>query len=488
MNGLCIHPDISLTFRTLFSIFTPTIFDREKKSSMDNKGVRVLIVDDEESYRATLAASLRSEGFAVDPAEDGVQGINAVQAKPYDIVLLDVKMPNVDGLEVLRFVKENFPDVEVIMLTAVVDVRIAVECMKLGAYDYLTKPFPSGELLGILERTLEHKRLLRENLLLKSALSRLSGSSEMIGKSKALHKVLEMATKVAATDSTVLIQGPSGTGKELIAIFIHQNSERKDRSFVTLNCASIPDSLIESELFGHEKGAFTDARTAKPGLVEVAGGGTLFLDEVGDVSATIQPKLLRFVQTGEFRRVGGTTTLKTDVRIISATNKNLAEEVRAGQFREDLLYRLNVITIELPPLKDRMEDVPLLVGNFLKNKLHTKVPKNISPRAMEILMKYDWPGNIRELENVVERAAILCKDDMIQPDDISLPLRATGIVHEFVEHAGIGGTVSMKDIERRHIDGVLRALKGNKTEAAKVLGMSLKTLYTKIHRYQIKSN
>lgn len=453
---------------------------------MHHKDVRVLVVDDEETYRFMLKTLLEAEGFAPTTANDGVQAINAVQARSFDIVLLDVKMPKVDGIEALRFIKENFPDTEVIMLTGVGDVKIAVECMKAGAYDFLTKPYSTEELLSAIERALERKKLLRENLLMKSELTRLVGSSDIVGHSKTLEKVLGVAAKVAPTESTVLIQGPSGTGKELVANFIYKNSSRKGGPFVAVNCASIPDTLIESELFGHEKGAFTDARAMKQGLVEIAGGGTLFLDEIGDISLSVQPKLLRFIQTGEFRRVGGTNVLKSDVRILSATNKDLQEEVRTGRFREDLLYRINVITIELPTLKQRHEDIPLLVENFLKNKLRTKVQKQISPKALEVLMKYDWPGNVRELENVIERAAILCRDDMIRPEDLSLPLRVTMLSDALEEQELVGSLVSMKDLEHRHIDGVLRKVGGNKSEAAKVLGISLKTLYTKIQAYQIK--
>jgi DNA-binding NtrC family response regulator len=372
------------------------------------------------------------------------------------------------------------------MLTGVGDVKIAVECMKAGAYDFLTKPYSTEELLTTVERALERKKLLRENLLMKSELSRLVGSSDLVGRSKALEKVMGVAAKVAPTESTVLIQGASGTGKELVASFIYKNSSRKEGPFVAVNCASIPDTLIESELFGHEKGAFTDARAMKQGLVEVANGGTLFLDEIGDISLTVQPKLLRFIQTGEFRRVGGTNVLKSEVRILSATNKDLQEEVHRGRFREDLLYRINVITLGLPTLKQRPEDIPLLVENFLKNKLRTKVQKQISPKAVEVLRKYDWPGNVRELENVIERAAILCRDDMIRPEDLSLPLRATMLSETLEEQGLVGSLVSMKDIEHKHIEGVLRNVAGNKTEAAKILGISLKTLYTKIQTYQIK--
>ena len=453
---------------------------------MHSKDVRILIVDDEETYRFMLATLLEAEGFVPTSAGDGIQAMNAVQKQAFDIVLLDIKMPKVDGIEVLKFIKENFPDTEVIMLTGVGDVKIAVECMKSGAYDFLTKPYSSDELLATIERALDRRKLKRENILMKSELSRLVGSTDIIGQSKPLQKVLNVAAKVAATESTVLIQGPSGTGKELVANFIYKNSERKDGPFVAVNCASIPDTLIESELFGHEKGAFTDARAMKQGLVELANTGTLFLDEIGDVSPAIQPKLLRFIQSGEYRRVGGTQVLNSDVRILSATNKDLQEEVRAGRFREDLLYRINVITIDLPSLKERAEDIPYLVENFLNHKLRSKTQKKINPKALEILTKYEWPGNVRELENVIERAAILCKDDMILPEDLSLPLRATAMASTLGADGLVGSLVPMKDVEHKHIEGVLRALDGNKSEAAKTLGISLKTLYTKIQLYQIK--
>jgi DNA-binding NtrC family response regulator len=296
--------------------------------------------------------------------------------------------------------------------------------------------------------------------------------------------VLDLAARVAPTESTVLIQGPSGTGKELIAQYIYQNSERKAEPFVTLNCASIPETLIESELFGHEKGSFTDAKTSKPGIVEIANKGTLFLDEIGDISPLVQPKILRFIQSGEFRRVGGNTELNADCRILSATNKNLKDEVKAGRFREDLLYRLNVITIDLPPLRQRKDDIPLLVTSFLNTKMKTKVKKGISQKSLDVLMDYDWPGNIRELENVIERAAILCQDNMIEPGDLSLtasPVPPSGAADRIV-----GTALPMKEVERLHIEGVLKSFRGNKTESAKILGISLKTLYTKIQQFQIK--
>jgi two-component system response regulator HydG len=453
---------------------------------MLNKGIKILVADDEETVRYMVSTILEQEGYEIDLANDGVQAINSAQKKAYDVVLCDIKMPKVDGIEVLRFVKDNFQETEIIMLTAVDDIKVAVDCMKLGAYDFLRKPSTAEELKKTIAHAVEHKRLIRDNVARQAEISRLVGSSEIIGTSTGMLKVLDLAARVAPTESTILIQGSSGTGKELIANFIFKNSSRKDFPFVTINCASIPDSLIESELFGHEKGAFTDARSVKQGLVQIADGGTLFLDEVGDVSQSIQPKILRFIQNGEFRRVGGNTVYKSDVRIISATNKDLVAEVKAGRFREDLLYRLNVITLEIPPLRDRKEDIPLLVDWFIKHKLKTKVEKKVSPKVFDVLMNYDWPGNVRELENVIERAAILSENDMIQPHDISLPLKAAMLSSVLGTDSSIGNLISIREIERQHIKAILKNLKGNKAEAAKILEISLKTLYTKIQQYQIE--
>ncbi|MCC6398629.1 MAG: sigma-54-dependent Fis family transcriptional regulator [Bacteroidetes bacterium] len=453
---------------------------------MAKKDSSILVVDDEEAFRYLLSSLITTAGYSADTVVDGVSAINAVQTKLYHIVLLDVKMPKVDGIEVLKFIKNNFPGIEVIMLTGASDVKTAVECMRLGAYDYITKPTTADELLSTIGRALERRQLMIDNLLMKDALDRLQGTHEMVGTSEAFQKVLEIAAKVAPTESTVLIQGPSGTGKELIANFIYKNSLRAEAPFVTLNCASIPDTLIESELFGYEKGAFTDARATKPGIVEIANNGTLFLDEIGDISPVVQPKILRFIQSGEFRRVGGNTTLNADVRILSATNKNLKDEVREGRFREDLLYRLNVITIEIPSLRQRKQDIPQLVAAFLSNRMKTKVKTTISPKAMEVLMDYDWPGNIRELENVIERAAILCRNGVIEPQDFSLPNSPSSLTAGGGGDQKLGTAMALKEIEHLHIEGVLRSFRGNKAESAKVLGISLKTLYTKIQQYQIK--
>ena len=372
-----------------------------------------LVVDDEKNVTELLKLQLEEEGFSVDTANDGAVGINKIQAKPYDVILLDLKMPRINGIEVLKFAKENQPDSQVLILTGYGDIKTAVDTIKMGAFDFIPKPYNFDELLVSINNALEMHRLIVDNKVMKMQLG--DGKYEIVGQSQALQKVVELALKVAASDASVLITGASGSGKELIAHLIHENSERSKKPFVAVNCASIPDTLIESELFGHEKGAFTDAHTLKQGLAEIADGGTLFLDEVGDITYLVQPKLLRFIETGTFRRVGGTVEMSVNARIISATNKDIEHEVEEGKFREDLLYRLNVVHIEIPSLSQRREDIPLLVDHFLHKKHGSRRVKKISPEAMKLLMEYGWPGNIRELENVIERAAILASGDEITP-------------------------------------------------------------------------
>ncbi len=456
---------------------------------MKNENISILAVDDEEPFLNIIQLLLSQKGYTIETARDGVNAINLLQQKNYDLALLDVKLPRVDGVEVLKFIREHSYDTQVIMLTGVHDVRLAVECMQLGAYSYITKPYASEELITNIDRAVERKLLCIENKVLKTELARHSFANNIIGESKPMLELLNIAAKVAPTDSPVLIQGASGTGKELVANFLHKNSSRKDEQFVALNCASIPENLLESELFGHEKGAFTDAHAMKQGLVEIANGGTLFLDEIGEISLMIQPKLLRFLQTGEYRRVGGNKTLKSDIRIISATNKNLQEEVANGEFREDLMYRINVITLHVPSLNERREDIPLLVDYFLKNRLRPREIKMIEPKALEILMKYDWPGNVRELENVIERASILCKDNLIRIEDIATPISKKPITaKERTAPTGgiqIGSAVSVHEIEKVHIAGVLKTVGWNKNTASQILGISLKTLYTKIQQYNL---
>jgi two-component system response regulator AtoC len=455
---------------------------------MSTESISILAVDDEEQFIDVLETLLAGEGYAVEIAKDGVAAINVLQQQTFDLVLLDVKLPRVDGVEVLKFIRDHSYDTQVIMLTGVNEVKIAVECMQLGAYHYLTKPYASNELITVIERAVERKRLIIENKVMKSELARHTFVDNIVGESKPMLELLNIAAKVAPTDSPVLIQGASGTGKELIANFLHKNSLRKDQQFVALNCASMPENLLESELFGHEKGAFTDAVAMKQGLVEIVNGGTLFLDEIGEISLMIQPKLLRFLQTGDYRRVGGNKNLRSNVRVISATNKNLQDEVAKGEFREDLMYRINVITLSVPALSERPEDIPLLVDYFLKNRVRPRELKMIEPKALELLMKYEWPGNVRELENVIERASILCKDNLIRVEDIALPIGKRPLfIKESPSPGGpqLGSAISMRDIEKIHIAGVLKTVNWNKNTAAQILGISLKTLYTKIQQYNL---
>ena len=448
----------------------------------------ILVVDDEAPFREILEALLAPQGYSVTTAADGVEAINILQTSFFDLVLLDAKMPRIDGIEVLQFIKQHYIDTQVIMLTGVQDVRIAVECMRLGAFHYLTKPYSTDELSSLIERALERRQLVVENKAMRTELARRASTAHIVGKSPSFVAALELALKVAATDSTVLIEGESGTGKELFAQFLYTNSARAGKPFVALSCASIPDTLIESELFGHEKGAFTDAHAMRQGLVEIANGGTLFLDEIGEVSPVFQPKLLRFIQTGEYRRVGGNKTMKSEVRLISATNKTLADEVKKGNFREDLLYRLNVITLVIPPLRGRREDIQLLSEEILKRKSKLQTGKKLRPETVRALEEYLWPGNVRELENVLERAAILATDEYIRPIDLALPRGSVSALTPPGSDTKVGSAVSIQDLERDHIAGVLARTDWDKKMAAKILGISLKTLYTKIQQYNLVKN
>lgn len=387
-------------------------------------------------------------------------------------------MPRVNGIEVLKFARENQPDSQVLILTGYGDIKTAVDTIKMGAFDFITKPYNFDELLVSIRNALNMRRLIVDNKIMKMQIG--EGKYEIVGESPALKKVVDVAMKVAASDASVLITGPSGSGKELIAHLVHENSERAKKPFVAVNCASIPDTLIESELFGHEKGAFTDAHSLKQGLSEIANGGTLFLDEVGDINFLVQPKLLRFIETGTFRRVGGTVEMSVDARIISATNKDLEHEAEEGKFREDLLYRLNVVHIEVPPLSQRREDIPILVSHFLEKKQKVRRVNKISDEALKLLTGYDWPGNIRELENVIERAAILAPKDVITPEYIALTSKSKS-----ADLRRIPTRLSISELEKIHIENVLKSNGFNRTKSAKSLGISLKTLYLKIKTYEI---
>ncbi|MCL5063092.1 MAG: sigma-54 dependent transcriptional regulator [Nitrospiraceae bacterium] len=440
----------------------------------------ILLIEDEKLMRVTLEDALKSAGYDVVSFETGTGAMDSLMNNPFDVIVTDVRLPDVDGLSILKKISST-NDAQVIVMTAFGTIKDAVEAMKLGAFDYITKPFSLDEFLLLIERALDVKRLKDENIRLKKDLSRCYCFPNIIGESHEMKKVYSLVEKVADSDSTVLILGESGTGKELIATTIHYQSKRKDKPLIKVNCAAMPEGLIESELFGHEKGAFTGAIKRKPGRFELASGGTIFLDEIGDIPLSTQSKILRVIQERQFERVGGTETLNVDVRIIAATNRNLEEEVKRGNFREDLYYRLNVIPITLPPLRNRKEDIPYLIDFFL-DKCKNKLSRNISfsKDAIDALLAYDYPGNIRELENIVERCVTLSTSDTIQKDDLP----------PFIVKKPDNKYLSLSDIaaeaEKEHIIRILKTTKGNKTRAAEMLGISRKTLWEKMNAYRIE--
>ena len=459
---------------------------------MEKSAISILAVDDEETLLHLLTHVLEKQGYYVDTASDGRTAITMLQTLPFDLVFLDVMMPDVGGVEVLKFIRDQHLDTEVIMLTAVHDVKTAVECMSLGAYYYITKPYTPADLVGLVERALERKRLVVQNKAFRLQIAYRALPSSMISENKKLLEMLDVAMRSAPTGSPVLIQGATGTGKEVVANFIHANSLRKDQPFLVLSCSSIPDKLLESELFGHEKGAFHNAAAAKQGLLEIADGGTLFLDEVGELPLKAQPKLLKFLQTGEFNRIGGTKTHKSDVRIISSTTNDLEREAAARRFREDLLLQLRVINLQLPALKDRKEDIPLLIGQFLIDHAGSKQPKKLDGQALEALINYDWPGNVRELESVVRRAAVLSEGDTIAMNHVALPHGALLLrkpatrTRARTGRAGIGSAISLAKLEKAHVKSVLESVAWDKRRAAKVLGISVKTLLSKAKSYKLR--
>ncbi|MGB9629440.1 MAG: sigma-54-dependent transcriptional regulator, partial [Thermodesulfobacteriota bacterium] len=384
---------------------------------------KVLIVDDELGTRESLKMILKKD-YEVLLAKDAEEAFIKIKEHSPDVVLLDILLPDLDGLKVLEKIKQSDPEIIVIMITATKTVKTAVEAMKLGAHDYITKPFDLDELRLIISRSVSAKALKEENRRLWEEIDKNYGFGNIIGKSKGMREIYKMIRQIANSKSTVLIMGESGTGKELISRAIHYNSNRKNFPFITINCAAIPETLIESELFGHEKGAFTDAIRTKKGLFEEADGGTLFLDEIGELSLTTQAKILRFLEEKEFNRVGGSKTIKVDVRLITATNKDLTQLIKKGGFREDLYYRINVVPILLPPLRERREDIPLLIDHFIKkfNAENNKNVKGIQPEALEVMMNYEWPGNVRELENLMERVIALTTNEYIQPKELPFSL------------------------------------------------------------------
>lgn len=444
--------------------------------------IKILVVDDEEPLRRLLKKELSRKGFSVEAAPDGEAALALLKTNPFDVILLDIVMPGVDGISLMKRLKNDPESPAIIVLTGRATVETAVEAMKNGAYDYLTKPYKLDELVIIINRAYEYGKLSVKSRLLQQELVREKAPFELIGRSARIQEILSLIRKIAPTDSPVFIQGESGTGKELVANTIWHYSRRGNFPLVALNCATLSENLIESEIFGHEKGAFTNAYQTKHGIVEVADKGTLFLDEIAEMPLALQAKLLRFLDSGEFRRVGSNRQLKVDVRVLAATNKDLFELVREGAFREDLYYRLNVINIVIPPLRERREDIPELAEHFL-DKYRRKLSKDISgfrPATIEMLSNYSWPGNVRELENVIERAAILCDDETLGPEDISIPQIA-----EMEEK--ISSPSSLEEMEKEHIARVLDEAGGNQSKASQILGIDRKTLYLKLKKYGIST-
>ena len=451
---------------------------------------KVLVVDDDSAHRTMLRTLISGWGYAVSEADDGAAAMESVKAASFDLVLMDVRMVKVSGLEALEKIKSYNPAIPVIIMTAYSSVETAVEALKQGAHDYLTKPLDFDKLRLTLERAMEHTQLKEENRMLRESLGRQFDSQNIIGKSPAMIRLLETVAQVAPSEATVLISGESGTGKELIAGAIHFNSLRKDGPFVKINCAAITETLLESELFGHEKGAFTGADRRKEGRFSQAHRGTLFLDEVSEMSLMMQVKLLRALQEREFNRVGGETTIQVDVRVIAATNKNLLEQINAGAFREDLYYRLNVVELAVPPLIKRREDIPLLAQHFLKMfaAKNQKEIKGFTPQAMDNLIHYDWPGNVRELMNAVERGVVLARSAYLDEADFVF-LTDSGLSADEnlanPSNLSIEGDALLEEIEKTAILKTLEAAGGNKSEAARRLGITRKTLHKKLKAYGV---
>ena len=445
----------------------------------------ILIVDDDVNHLKTLKTIVQSWGYEVAVADDGDRAVEAVKEHPFALILMDVRMTRMSGIEALKRIKAYNPAIPILIMTAYSSVDSAVEALKAGAYDYLTKPLDFEVLKLGLARALEHSGLKVENAALKSKLSADYELENIIGKSRPMKALVEMLAMVAPSEATVLITGESGTGKELIAKSIHHNSPRKDRPLVVVNCAALSETLLESELFGHEKGAFTGADRRREGRFKQADRGTIFLDEIGETSAAMQAKLLRVIQEREIQRVGGDETLSVDVRILAATNQNLEEAVENGRFREDLFYRLNVVTLRIPPLRERTDDIPLLAQHFLEKYAgkNRKNVKGFSPLAMDLLLKYGWPGNVRELENTIERAVILLPDEHITEKELP-----SNITEHFTDKGDSPTTTAsanrpLEEVEREAILATLEDSGGNKSETARRLGINRKTLHKKLKDY-----
>jgi two-component system, NtrC family, response regulator HydG len=442
----------------------------------------ILIVDDDHAHRIMLRTLIAGWGYSVDEADDGSTAIDMVREGPYDLILMDIRMIKVSGLDALLKIRTINPAIPIIIMTAYSSVESAVEALKNGAYDYLTKPLDFDELKIAISRSMDHTRLKEENRLLKENLGRFD-RGDIIGRSTVMVTLLETVAQVATSEATILITGESGTGKEVIAGAIHSNSSRSRSPFIKLNCAAITETLLESELFGHEKGSFTGAYRRKEGRFRQAHGGTLFLDEVSEMSLAMQAKLLRVLQEKEFNRVGGEEIIRVDVRLIAATNKDLAKEIETKRFREDLYYRLNVVMLKVPPLRDRREDIPLLAQHFLSafSEKYQKAIKGFTPKAMDRLIRYNWPGNVRELINAVERGVILSRADYM--DDTDMPFFSD--VGKEAKGVDIQPDITLDEMERTMILKTLESASGNKSEAARRLAITRRTLHKKLKKYGV---
>jgi two-component system response regulator AtoC len=448
---------------------------------MSNQTTRILVVDDEEIVRESLGGWLEKDGYVVAPLPDGRSAVEKLKSERWSIMIVDLKMPGMDGLQVLEAAKKLQPELAVVIMTAYATVDTAVTAMKLGAYDYLVKPFDPEELSIMMQKIVSQQSLVRENAVLRQALKQEYRFRDLLSKSPAMQSVFELARTAARSNSTILVLGESGSGKEVLARAVHAESPRVGGPFVAVSCAALTESLLESELFGHEKGSFTGAISRRKGKFEAAHGGTLFLDEVGDIGPKLQLDLLRVLEERRFHRVGGNEPIEVDVRIIAATNRDLRRAAHEGKFREDLFYRLNVIPILIPPLRERREDVPLLVENFVE-RLSAEMKRRIegvSPDAMAALMAHDWPGNVRELRNVLERGAVVATGPVIQLSDLGLPTK--------LEAAPKPGTLaSLEEVEKRHVAAVLAHANGNVSQSARILGIDRVTLYNKMKKYGLR--
>jgi two-component system response regulator HydG len=446
----------------------------------------ILVVDDEAAHRRMIETVLKAEGYDVTCVDDGLAAVAAVEEKFHDLILMDIRMQEMNGIEATRRIKEISPGIPIVVMTAYASINTAVEALKSGAQDYLIKPLDIEELKILVQKSLHHRRLEQENRFLRERLDERYNFENIIGNSRPMRKLFDTMAMVAPSEATVLITGESGTGKELIANAIHMASARSARPLIKVSCAALPETLLESELFGHEKGAFTGAVNRKQGRFQLAHRASIFLDEIGEMSLTTQVKLLRVLQERAFEPLGGTQTLQVDIRVIAATNKDLEAEIAAGRFREDLFYRLNVVTLKVPPLRERQEDIPVLADYFLKRyaEKNRRLIKGFSPRATDLLMRHAWPGNVRELENVVERAVILCRENLITPAEFPGALRAMDENGED-EAPELSPGRSLKDVERQMIIRTLEEVGGNRTRAAQILGISRRSIQLKLKEYGI---